>query len=122
MGDVAASGGYFLAAAAHRVFAEAGTVTGSIGVIGGKLNLEGLYERLGVSTDAVERGARAGLLSDDRSFTPDERAAIREEMSGMYDIFIDRVATGRGLTKEAVDRVGRGRVLEWRRCAIPRSG
>lgn len=110
MGDVAASGGYFLAAAAHRVFAEAGTLTGSIGVIGGKLNMEGLYARLGVSTDAVERGARAGLLSDDRDFTPDERAAIRDEISGMYDIFIDRVATGRGLSHEAVDRVARGRV------------
>ncbi len=110
MGDVAASGGYFLAAAAHRVFAEAGTLTGSIGVIGGKLNMEGLYARLGVSTDAVERGARAGLLSDDRDFTPDERAAIRDEISGLYDIFIDRVATGRGLSHEAVDRVARGRV------------
>jgi protease-4 len=87
-----------------------GTVTGSIGVIGGKLNLEGLYDRLGVSTDAVERGARAGLLSDDRDFTPDERAAIRDEISGMYDIFIDRVASGRGLSTEAVDRVARGRV------------
>jgi protease-4 len=110
MGDVAASGGYFLAAAAHRVFAEAGTVTGSIGVIGGKLNLEGLYERLGVSTDAVERGARAGLLAGDRNFTPDERAAVRQEISGMYEIFIDRVAIGRGLSREAVDRVARGRV------------
>jgi len=87
-----------------------GTVTGSIGVIGGKLNLEGLYARLGVSKDAVERGARAGLLSDDRDFTPDERAAIRDEIKGMYDIFIDRVASGRGLSKEAVDRVARGRV------------
>lgn len=110
MGDVAASGGYFLAAAAHRVFAEAGTMTGSIGVIGGKVNLEGVYARLGVSKDAVERGARAGLLSDDRDFTPDERAAIRDEISSMYDIFIDRVVSGRGLSRESVDRVARGRV------------
>ncbi len=110
MGDVAASGGYFLAAAAHQIFAEAGTVTGSIGVIGGKVNLEGLFARLGVSTDAVERGARAGLLSGDREFTPDERAAIRSEISSMYEIFIDRVARGRGLSRESVDRVARGRV------------
>jgi len=110
MGNVAASGGYFLAAATHRVFAEAGTVTGSIGVIGGKLNLEGLFARLGISTDAVERGARAGLLSGDREFTPDERAAIRAEIAGMYDLFIDRVASGRRLSPESVDRVARGRV------------
>lgn len=110
MGDVAASGGYFLAAAGDAVFAEAGTVTGSIGVVGGKLNLVGLYEKVGVRTDAVERGGRAGLLSSERGFTPDERAAVRSEMSSIYRIFVDRVAEGRGLSAEAVKRAGGGRV------------
>ena len=63
LGDVAASGGYYLASAAHTIFAESATLTGSIGVVGGKLDLEGLHRRLGVAREGVERGARAGLLS-----------------------------------------------------------
>jgi protease-4 len=110
MGDVAASGGYFLASAAHSIYAEASTMTGSIGVIGGKLNLEGFYDRMGVGKDGVERGARAGLLSDSRGFTPDEKAAVREGMSSFYDLFVDRVARGRRLSVEQVERAGRGRV------------
>jgi protease IV len=110
MGDVAASGGYYLASAADTVFAEAGTLTGSIGVVGGKPNLEGLYRRIGVARDAVERGTRAGLLSETRSFTPGERAALREDMAALYATFVARVAEGRGLSTEAVERVAQGRV------------
>jgi len=110
MGDVAASGGYYLASAADAVFAEAGTLTGSIGVVGGKPNLEGLYRRIGVARDAVERGARAGLLSEARGFTPDERTALREDMASLYANFVARVAEGRGLSTQAVERVAQGRV------------
>ena len=110
MGDVAASGGYYLACAADAIFAEAGTLTGSIGVVGGKANLEGLYRRIGVARDAVERGARAGLLSDARGFTPDERAALRDDMASLYASFTARVAEGRGLTLQAVERAAQGRV------------
>ena len=110
MGDVAASGGYYLASAADAVFAEAGTLTGSIGVVGGKPNLEGLYRRIGVARDAVERGARAGLLSEARGFTPDERAALREDMASLYATFVARVAEGRGLSTQAVESVAQGRV------------
>jgi len=110
MGDVAASGGYYLASAADTVFAEAGTLTGSIGVVGGKPNLEGLYRRIGVARDAVERGARAGLLSEARGFTPDERAALREDMASLYATFVARVAEGRGLSPQAVERAAQGRV------------
>ena len=110
MGDVAASGGYYLASAADTVFAEAGTLTGSIGVVGGKPNLEGLYRRIGVGRDAVERGARAGLLSETRGFTPDERAALREDMAALYATFVARVAEGRGLSTQAVESVAQGRV------------
>ncbi len=110
MGDVVASGGYYVAAAADAVFAEPGTVTGSIGVVGGKVNLEGLYRRIGVSKDAVERGARAGLLSDTRGFTPPERAAIRSEMESLYARFVRRVADGRKLSVEEVEKVAKGRV------------
>jgi protease-4 len=110
MGNVVASGGYYIAAAADAVFAEAGTLTGSIGVVGGKLNLEGLYDRVGVSKDAVERGARAGLLSETRGFTRHERDALREGMSGVYDAFLDRVSRGRGISGRELDQVAGGRV------------
>ncbi len=110
MGDVAASGGYYLACAADAIFAEAGTLTGSIGVVGGKPNLEGLYRRIGIARDGVERGARAGMLSDARGFTPDERTALRDDMAALYATFVARVAEGRGLTRQAVERVAQGRV------------
>jgi len=117
MGEVAASGGYYLASAADTVLAESGTLTGSIGVVGGKLNLAGLYRRLGVGRDAVERGARAGLLSETRAFTADERRALRDEMSAIYETFVARVAEGRGLDVGAVERVAQGRVWSGKRAA-----
>lgn len=110
MGDVVASGGYYIACAADAVFAEASTLTGSIGVVGGKANLAPLYERLGVGKDAVERGARAGLLSAGRGFTPDERSALRAELGAVYDTFVRRVAEGRKLEPAAVEGVAGGRV------------
>jgi protease-4 len=118
LGGVAASGGYYLASAADVVMAERGSVTGSIGVIGGKLNLDGLYRRLGIGRDAVERGRRAGMLSETRAFTADERRAVRGEMEVLYATFVDRVARGRGITADAVHRVAQGRVWSGAR-ALP---
>jgi len=117
LGRVAASGGYYLASASDLVLAERGSVTGSIGVIGGKLNLDGLYRRLGIGRDAVERGRRAGMLSEARGFTPDERRAVRLEMESLYATFVDRVARGRGLAADAVHRVAQGRVWSGARAA-----
>jgi len=110
MGDIVASGGYYMAAAADEVVAEPGTVTGSIGVVGGKLNVEGLYRRVGISKQGVERGARAGLLSESRGFTPDERHAVQREMAELYDTFVDRVSKGRGLTRDEIEAVAQGRI------------
>ncbi len=110
MGDIVASGGYYMAAAADEVVAEPGTVTGSIGVVGGKLNVEGLYRRVGISKQGVERGARAGLLSESRGFTPDERHAVQREMAELYDTFVDRVSEGRGLTRDEIEAVAQGRI------------
>jgi protease-4 len=110
MGEVAASGGYYVAVAADAILAEPGTVTGSIGVVGGKVNLAGLYQRLGVGKDAVERGARAGLLSEMRPFTADERSALRDEMEAIYELFLERVAEGRSMTRDQVNRVAQGRI------------
>ena len=110
MGDVAASGGYYVAAAADAVLAEAGTLTGSIGVVGGKLHAEELLERIGVTTEALERGSRAGLLAATRGFTPDERALVRREMEALYTTFLDRVAEGRAMSRRSVEKLAGGRV------------
>jgi protease-4 len=111
MGEVAASGGYYLAAGADAVLAESATVTGSIGVVGGKVNLAGLYERFGIGRDGVERGARAGMLSETRGFTPAERSALRREMESVYETFLARVAEGRRLSRESVAKLAGGRVF-----------
>jgi len=110
LGEVAASGGYYLAAGGHRVLAERTTLTGSIGVVGGKLDLSGLYQRLGIDVDAIERGERAGLLSATRGFTPDERNAVQRQMRAMYSIFKERVAQGRSLEPAAVEAAAQGRI------------
>ena len=110
MGDVVASGGYYIAAAADALFAEAGTITGSIGVVGGKLDLEGLYQRFGVGREGIERGKRAGIVSEARGFTADERAALQQTLGSLYRTFVDRVAQGRGLSSESMARVAEGRV------------
>jgi protease-4 len=114
MGNVAASGGYYLAAAAHSILAEAGTLTGSIGVVGGKLNLAGLYRRLGIAKDSVEIGARAGLYSEVRGFSSDERDVVVQGMEAVYGLFLQRVAEGRGLSLEAVEAVAEGHVWSGR--------
>jgi len=110
MGDVVASGAYYAAAAAHAIVAEAGTLTGSIGVVGGKLDADGLARRLGVVRQAVERGARAGLLSDTHGFSSAERAAVAGAMHSIYATFVSRVAEGRRLPVEQVERAAQGRV------------
>ncbi|HKA16310.1 MAG TPA: signal peptide peptidase SppA [Myxococcota bacterium] len=109
--EVAASGGYYLASAADCVLAERSSITGSIGVIGGKLDLSGLFQRFGVGLDAVERGARAGMHSAARGFTEEERELVRAEMRSLYETFVARVAEGRGLAAAAVERAAEGRVF-----------
>jgi protease IV len=111
LAEVAASGGYYLASAADCVIAERGSITGSIGVVGGKLDLSGLFRRIGVGLDAVERGARAGMHSAARGFTDEERELVLGEMRALYETFVARVAEGRGLAAEAVERAAQGRVF-----------
>lgn len=111
LAEIAASGGYYLASAADCVIAERSSITGSIGVIGGKLDLSGLFRRIGVGLDAVERGARAGMHSAARGFTDEERELVRGEMRSMYETFVARVAEGRGLAAAAVEGAAQGRVF-----------
>jgi protease-4 len=97
------------------VLAERSTITGSIGVIGGKLDLSALYRRIGIGLDAVERGARAGMHSSARGFTAEEREALTVEMRDLYAVFVARVAEGRRLPTDAVQRAAEGRIWSGRR-------
>lgn len=110
MGDVAASGGYYVATPGTRILAQPGTLTGSIGVLSGKIVNAGLYEKLLCHREIVSRGEHAELQSGSRPFTEDERRAMWELISRVYDVFIDRVTASRGMTREAVDAIGGGRV------------
>jgi protease-4 len=110
MSDVAASGGYWIAAPANKIVAEPDTITGSIGVIIGKFNISGLYNMLGLSTDSVATSDNATLFSSQQNFTPAQRAWIEKMMHETYDQFTKGVAQGRGMTVDAVDKIGKGRV------------
>ncbi|MGV0038425.1 signal peptide peptidase SppA [Mycobacterium colombiense] len=110
MGAVAASGGYYIAVAADAIVASPATITGSIGVITGKLVIRDLLERLGVGLDSVRTNANADAWSIEAPFTPEQRAHREAEADLVYADFLERVADGRNMTTEAVDRVARGRV------------
>lgn len=110
MGSVAASGGYYVAVAADAVVASPATITGSIGVLTGKLVIRDLLGRLGVGSDTVRTNANADAWAIDAPFTPEQRAHREAEADLLYADFMARVAEGRNLTKDAVDRVARGRV------------
>lgn len=110
MGDVAASGGYYIAAASTEVFASGSTLTGSIGVVGGKIVIGEGLGKIGVRTGAVERGRRASIASPFRPFSEEERALVTAQMREAYDLFVDRVAEGRSLPREQVLAAAEGRV------------
>ncbi|GAB3005983.1 signal peptide peptidase SppA [Mycobacterium bourgelatii] len=110
MGSVAASGGYYVSVAADAIVANPGTITGSIGVITGKLVVRDLKDRLGVASDTVRTNANADAWSIDTPFTPEQQARREAEADLFYNDFVQRVAEGRNLSVEAVDAVARGRV------------
>jgi protease-4 len=110
MSDLAASGGYFVAAGCDVIFAEPMTITGSIGIFYGKFDIAGLAGKLGVTTDTYKRGKRADLESMFRPYTDDERAMLKDKLRYMYGRFVGAVAEGRAMTRDAVDAVGRGHV------------
>lgn len=110
MSDVAASGGYYIASGATRIFALDDTLTGSIGVVGGKLAVRGALARLGVNTFPTGRGKRATMMASLGPWTDDERAAIRSSMEAVYRVFVGRVAEGRGKPPAEIDKIAQGRV------------
>jgi protease-4 len=110
IGDVAASGGYFAAAAGDLIFAEPSSITGSIGIFTGKFDLSGLLARFGVTWNTSTRGTHADMESFLRPYTDEERALIKSKLRYFYGRFIGAVSKGRGMSEEEVDAVGRGRV------------
>ena len=110
MSDVAASGGYWLAMSANRIIAEPGTITGSIGVLTGKFNILGLYEKLGLSTDFVATTENSTLEYPFQNFTPAQREVVLRNMRGTYNDFLQGVAAGRHMKVEDVDKIAQGRV------------
>lgn len=110
MGDVAASGGYYVAAPATAIVAQPTTITGSIGVVGGKIVLGGLYDKLGIHKETIVRGRRAGLADESQPFSADERAVIERLMRATYDDFVRKVAAGRRMDVARVQAVADGRI------------
>lgn len=110
MGNVAASGGYWVAMKANKIVAEPSTITGSIGVFAGKFYTKPFWEKLGITWDTVQTSRRSAMWSGLNPYTPDEWKRFEEWLDGIYDDFLEGVAQGRGMPKERVREVARGRV------------
>ncbi len=115
MSDVAASGGYYISMAAKKIYAEPGTITGSIGVVGGKLTLGGLYEKLGITTETLSRGTNANIFSTTHPFSESEKKAFLSMMRDTYEQFLNKALEGRkmagkDMTREQLESLAGGRV------------
>lgn len=110
MGDVAASGGYYVAVAAPTIVAQPTTVTGSIGVVGARLLLEPLLSRIGVATEVLQRGAHARLLDPLLPLGAEEKAAVDRQIDRIYKSFVDIVAEGRKKPAAEIEALAQGRV------------
>ncbi|MFO7691572.1 MAG: signal peptide peptidase SppA [Vicinamibacterales bacterium] len=110
MSDLAASGGYYIAMAAPDIVAEPGTLTGSIGIFGGKIVTGGTYEKLGMNVEAVSIGRHAEMNSPVRPYSEEERAKIDEQLRSFYDQFVEKAAAARRKKPEEIDAIAQGRV------------
>ena len=110
MGPVAASGGYYVSTPAQWIIAQPGSVTGSIGVLAGKMVLSGMLDKLLLGRESINRGLHADLEASERPFNDDEREIMLGAIQRAYDVFLDRVAVSRSMSRDDVDTVGGGRV------------
>jgi len=111
MADAAASGGYYIACNANKIVAQPATLTGSIGVFLGKPVVRGLYDWLGISNEYLLRGKNSGLFRATEKWTPEERSKMEAGANHIYfDLFLPKVAAGRGKSVEEVNAIGQGRV------------
>lgn len=110
MGDVAGSGGYYVAMGADAIVAEPATITASIGVLAGKLITTGFWNKIGISFDAVQRGRHATFFSTSTKYTPEERAIFQEWLDRIYKDFVTKAAKGRNKTYDEIHAVAQGRI------------
>ena len=111
VGGMAPSGGYYIASAGQRIFADPAAIVGSIGVVGGKFAMNGLYEKLGINTELFAKGENAGMFSSSQPFTDNQRVMIRNLMKQTYEQFVDRILTTRAQQIKDIDKVARGRIF-----------
>lgn len=111
MGSMAASGGYYIAAPADKIFAQRETITGSIGVIMQAYNYEKLAEKVGIEFETIKSGSHKDMLSGARATTKEELNMVQEMIDEMYEDFVDVVEAGRGMTEAEVKKVADGRIL-----------
>ena len=110
MSDLAASGGYYIAMAAQSIVAQPATLTGSIGIFGGKFVTGGVYSKLGANIESTSIGKRAEMNSPVRPYNQDELTKVREQLQSFYDDFVEKVAQARRTTPEKIDQIAQGRV------------
>ncbi|MGH9814100.1 MAG: signal peptide peptidase SppA, partial [Candidatus Acidiferrales bacterium] len=110
MSNVAGSGGYWIAMSANKIVADPGTITGSIGVVVGKLNVKGFYDMIGMTSDHVALSPNSTFFYTFENFTPAQLERLNAMMQDVYDNFLKGVSEGRGISKEEVHRIARGRV------------
>lgn len=110
MGDVAASGGYYISMGCDKIYAEPGTLTGSIGVVGGKMAMTGLYDKIGLKTEVISRGKNSGLFSPTSPFTDSERKVWKAMMEETYGQFTGKAAKGRKMDLKKLESLASGRI------------
>ena len=110
MGDIAASGGYYISSAATRIIASPLTITGSIGVISGKVSIGGLLSKLNINIETIKSSENANMMSIFTSFTDRQRELLKQANEEFYRLFIKRVAEGRNLTEDEVEQASNGRI------------
>jgi len=114
MGNMAASGGYYISMGADKIFAEPGTITGSIGVVGGKIALGGLLEKIGVTTDVISRGKNSGMFSSTEKFSASERKLMEGFMQDIYGQFTAKAAKGRKMPLQKLQDLAGGQIYTGR--------
>jgi protease-4 len=110
MGDIAASGGYYISMGCTKIFAEPGTLTGSIGVVSGKLAMKGLLDKVGVTTDSISRGKNSGWMSPLEPFTTSEREVVLSMMKDCYRQFTEKAAQGRNMDLKDLEKLAGGKL------------
>jgi protease-4 len=114
MGDVAASGGYYISMGADKIVASPSTITGSIGVVGGKLAIKGLLDKVGITTETIERGKNSGIFASSGKFTDSQREVVKNMMEDVYGQFTAKAAKGRNMPVEKLKKLAGGRVYSGR--------